>query len=38
MRGWLMGKAVSIYGGSAEIQKNIIAKNILGLPENTQRG
>jgi len=38
VRAWLMGKAVSIYGGSYEIQKNIIAKNILGLPENTQRG
>lgn len=38
VRGWLSGKAISIYGGSYEIQKNIIAKNILGLPETTQRG
>jgi alkylation response protein AidB-like acyl-CoA dehydrogenase len=38
VRGWLSGKAMSIYGGSAEIQNNIIAKIILGLPENTQRG
>jgi alkylation response protein AidB-like acyl-CoA dehydrogenase len=38
VRGWLTGKAISIYGGSFEIQNNIIAKNILGLPENTQRG
>ncbi|MAI78582.1 MAG: acyl-CoA dehydrogenase, partial [Deltaproteobacteria bacterium] len=38
VRTWLGGKAVSIYGGSFEIQNNIIAKNILGLPENTQRG
>ncbi len=38
VRAWLSGKAMSIYGGSAEIQNNIIAKNILGLPENTQRG
>ena len=38
VRGWLGSKAVSIYGGSFEIQNNIIAKNILGLPENTQRG
>jgi len=38
VRGWLSGKAVSIYGGSFEIQNNIIAKNILGLPETTQRG
>ena len=38
VRNWLSGKAMSIYGGSYEIQNNIIAKNILGLPENTQRG
>ena len=38
VRSWLSGKAMSIYGGSYEIQNNIIAKNILGLPENTQRG
>jgi hypothetical protein len=38
VRNWLSGKATSIYGGSFEIQNNIIAKNILGLPENTQRG
>ena len=38
VRNWPSGKAMSIYGGSYEIQNNIIAKNILGLPENTQRG
>ena len=38
VRAWLTGKAMSIYGGSYEIQNNIIAKNILGLPETTQRG
>jgi alkylation response protein AidB-like acyl-CoA dehydrogenase len=38
VRGWLFGKAVSIYGGSFEIQNNIISKNILGLPETTQKG
>ena len=38
VRAWLSGKAMSIYGGSFEIQNNIIAKNILGLPETTQRG
>ncbi len=38
VRAWLNGKAMSIYGGAFEIQNNIIAKNILGLPENTQRG
>lgn len=30
-RGWLFGKAVSIYGGSSEIQNNVIAKRILGM-------
>ena len=30
-RAWLGGKAVTIYGGTAEIQNNIIAKRILGL-------
>ena len=38
VRQWLSSKAMSVYGGSFEIQNNIIAKNILGLPENTQRG
>ena len=33
MRGWLGGKAKSIYGGSSEIQNNIISKRILGLPD-----
>jgi alkylation response protein AidB-like acyl-CoA dehydrogenase len=31
VRNWLGGKAVTIYGGSSEIQNNIIAKRILGL-------
>lgn len=30
-RGWLWGKAMSVYGGSSEIQNNIIAKRILGM-------
>ena len=38
VRSWLSGKAMSIYGGSFEVQNNIIAKNILGLPETTQKG
>ena len=38
VREWLMGKAISIYGGAYEIQNNIISKNILGLPETTQQG
>ena len=33
---WLWGKAMSIYGGSSEIQNNIISKRILGLPDTTQ--
>jgi alkylation response protein AidB-like acyl-CoA dehydrogenase len=36
VRGWLSGKAFSIYGGSNEVQSNIIAKRILGLPDITQ--
>jgi alkylation response protein AidB-like acyl-CoA dehydrogenase len=36
VRGWLWGKAMSIYGGSAEIQNNIISKRILNLPDTTQ--
>jgi len=35
VRGWLGGKAGSIYGGSHEIQNNIISKRILNLPEMT---
>ncbi|MEM7097222.1 MAG: acyl-CoA dehydrogenase family protein [Pseudomonadota bacterium] len=38
VREWLWGKAISIYGGSYEVQNNIISKNILGLPETTQKG
>ena len=38
VRDWLSGKAISIYGGSFEVQNNIISKNILGLPETTQKG
>jgi alkylation response protein AidB-like acyl-CoA dehydrogenase len=34
VRTWLGGKATTIYGGSAEIQNNIISKRILGLPDN----
>jgi alkylation response protein AidB-like acyl-CoA dehydrogenase len=36
VRGWLFGKAMSIYGGSFEIQNNIVSKRILGLPDTTQ--
>ena len=33
VRGWLGGKATTIFGGSQEIQSNIISKRILGLPD-----
>lgn len=33
VRDWLHGKAWSIFGGSEEVQNNIIAKRILGLPD-----
>jgi alkylation response protein AidB-like acyl-CoA dehydrogenase len=33
VRAWLFGKATTIFGGSAEIQNNIISKRILGLPD-----
>ncbi len=36
VRTWLSGKAGSIYGGSNEVQSNIISKRILGLPDLTQ--
>ena len=31
VRGWLFGKATTIYGGSTEIQNNIISKRVLGM-------
>jgi alkylation response protein AidB-like acyl-CoA dehydrogenase len=33
VRDWLAGKAASIYSGSHEVQNNVIAKRILGLPD-----
>ena len=36
VKAWLFGKAISIYGGSSEIQNNIISKRILDLPDTTQ--
>jgi alkylation response protein AidB-like acyl-CoA dehydrogenase len=36
VRGWLSGKAWTIFGGSQEVQNNIVSKRILGLPDTTQ--
>jgi alkylation response protein AidB-like acyl-CoA dehydrogenase len=32
-RSWLSDRAASIYSGSNEIQRNIVAKRVLGLPD-----
>ena len=32
-RSWLNSRAVTIYGGTNEVQMNIIAKRVLGLPD-----
>jgi len=32
-RSWLASRAVTIYGGTNEVQLNIIAKRVLGLPD-----
>jgi alkylation response protein AidB-like acyl-CoA dehydrogenase len=32
-RNWLFYRAASIYSGSNEVQRNIIAKRVLGLPD-----
>ena len=36
VRTWLSGKATTIFGGSQEVQSNIVSKRILGLPDTTQ--
>jgi alkylation response protein AidB-like acyl-CoA dehydrogenase len=36
VRAWLYGKAFTIFGGSQEVQSNIVSKRILGLPDLTQ--
>jgi alkylation response protein AidB-like acyl-CoA dehydrogenase len=35
VRAWLYGKAYTIFGGSQEVQSNIVSKRILGLPDLT---
>jgi alkylation response protein AidB-like acyl-CoA dehydrogenase len=32
-RGWLRSKGNSIEGGTSEVQLNIVAKRVLGLPD-----
>lgn len=32
-KGWLRDRAVTIYGGTNEVQMNIISKRVLGLPD-----
>ena len=32
-QGWLRDRAVTIYGGTNEVQLNIISKRVLGLPD-----
>jgi alkylation response protein AidB-like acyl-CoA dehydrogenase len=32
-RGWLRDRAMTIYGGTNEVQMNIISKRVLGLPD-----
>lgn len=35
-RAWAMSKAMTIAGGTSEVQLNLIAKNVLGLPAEYQ--
>ena len=35
---WYYSRAASIYGGAVEVQKNIVAEHVLGLPREDRRG
>jgi acyl-CoA dehydrogenase len=37
LRLWAMSKAMTIAGGSSEIQLNVIAKSVLGLPQPAEK-
>ena len=34
MSGYLSSRAYTIYGGASEVQKDVVAKNVLGLKES----
>jgi hypothetical protein len=34
MGGYLASRAYTIYGGASEVQKDVIAKNVLGLKKS----
>ena len=35
MGGYLASRAYTIYGGASEVQKDVIAKNVLGIKKST---
>lgn len=37
MSGYLASRAYTIYGGASEVQKDVIAKNVLGISANTAK-
>ena len=37
-REWFYSRAATVYGGAADIQRNIIAQRVLGLPQEARRG
>ena len=34
MSGYLSSRAYTIYGGASEVQKDVIAKNVLGIKKS----